>query len=224
MTDLDRLNSLRRQLAPLLSVREARGQPTAACLDESIVAALADGSLEAGARERVVEHLATCAECRAAVAAVVKALADPGIRRELPHAAPRGVRRLVRIAVPLVAAAALLMVIWLPKGRDNGSGPHRGNPSAGAPVAVSPSGMVAKVRVLRWGAVLGADRYRITLFDQASRVVFAAEVDDTALVLPDSAVVTPGQPYAWMVEARTGWGRWIASAPVTFTLAPGGSP
>lgn len=224
MTDLDRLNSLRRQLAPLFSVQEADGQPTVTCLDSSVVAALADGSLDAGTRARAVEHLATCSECRAAVASVVKAMADPQIRRELPHAAQSGVRRFVRLAVPLAAAAALLVVLWLPKGGDNGAEPHRGSPSPGAPVAVSPNGMVAEARVLRWGAVVGADRYRITLFDQASQVVFSAEVDDTALVLPDSAVVAPGQPYAWMVEARTGWGRWIASAPVTFTVAPRAAP
>ena len=78
--------------------------------------------------------------------------------------------------------------------------------------------------MLRSADVLGADRYRITVFDHESKIVFAAEVDDTLLLLPESSVLKPGQPYVWIVEARTGWGRWHASAPVAFTIAPGGVP
>lgn len=224
MTDPKDLDQLRGQLAPFLAAGDARGRPTPGCLDDLVTAALADGTLESGARTSAVSHLASCSRCRASVASVVKALGDPAIRREIPASPRRTGRRVAWLAVPLAAAAALFFVVWLPRTSGDSSGPHRGSPASGTPVAIAPLGIVAEVQVLRWAPVFGADRYRITLFDGESHIVFAKEVGDVRVALPDSTVLVPGGTYVWMVEARTDWNRWTASAPVTFTLAPGGAP
>lgn len=221
MTQPNRLDPLRQVFAPLLAMHEARGLPTPECLDDAVTSALVDGTLDAATQERAIGHIATCARCRAAVASVAKAIADPGIRREMSDSSRRGGGRFVRLALPLAVAAGLLLVLWLPKPAGDGARPHRGDPSQRAPVAVAPQGVVAEARVLRWQAVVGADRYRVTVFDAESRVVFAGEVDDTTLKLPDSTVVRPGQRYAWIVEARTGYARWSASEPATFMVTRG---
>jgi hypothetical protein len=194
------------------------------CLDEGSLAFLAAGTLEAGAREAAVLHLAGCAHCRAATASVSRLLADPAVHSAVANPVDQPMRRFTRFAVPLAAAAVLLVVFALPRDRGEVAPPHRGTTTtATIPMLVAPVGVVAEGSVLEWTTVLGADRYRITVFDSDSRIVYSEETSDTLAVLPDSTVLQPGQPYLWMVEARTGWDRWSASAPVTFTIAPGGA-
>ena len=189
-----------------------------------VISALADGTIEPGQRIPALVHVASCARCRVAVSSVARTIAEPDVRRTILDSGGGIARRVGRLAVPLTAAAVLLLLFSLPRRGAEDSEPHRGTPTPGGPVAVSPHGVVAEARVLRWAAVLGADRYRVTLFDRESKLVLAEEVEDTLLLLPDTGGLVPGQPYVWMVEARTGWGRWIASAPVTFTVLPGGAP
>lgn len=225
MTHPDDLDLLRRLLAPPLKATDPVSTRGPECLDDGTLASLADGSLEAGTRERAVSHLASCSHCRAAVASVARLLADPQVRGALPVSTVRPARRIARLAVPLAAAATLLVVFALPRKGEDVAPTHRGTPATAAtPMLVSPVGVVADGSVLQWTAVLGADRYRLTVFDADSRILFSEETADTLAVLPDSTFLLPGRPYLWMVEARTGWNRWSASAPVTFSIAPGGGP
>ena len=62
---------------------------TSECLDPEIVAALAEGSLDADTRARALRHLAGCALCRRAVASVAAALADEPITHEIEIAEGR---------------------------------------------------------------------------------------------------------------------------------------
>jgi hypothetical protein len=78
---------------------------------------------------------------------------------------------------------------------------------------------VASVDDLRWSPVAGADRYRLTVFDAAGNVVYAAEVSDTVVAFPDSIVLAPGVAYLWKVDARTGFDRWAASELAEFRVA-----
>lgn len=225
MTHPDDLDRLRRQLAPSLRAAEAPSTRGPECLDETTLASLADGKLEAGAREVAVSHLAGCPYCRAAVASMARLLADQEVHGAVPRPMGQPWRRIVRLAVPLTAAAILLVVFALPRRGEVVSPPHRGTPATAAtPMLVSPVGVVADGSLLRWTAVSGADRYRITVFDSNSKIVFGDETSDTMLALPDSAALEPGRTYLWMVEARTGWNRWSASAPVTFSIGPDGVP
>jgi len=206
------------ELKRVLDTRVRSETPTPDCLPEDIIAALADGSLAADARAAVLPHVATCARCREAVASVARALADPAVVREFPDA--RGGRRWLRIAVPLAAAALLVLLVSSPW--DAGSRGHRGPPPpppASTPIPRSPVGSVAAVTDLRWSPVAGADRYRVTVFDATGGVVYASESSDTVLAFPDSVALVPGAAYLWKVDARTGFDRWAASELAEFRVA-----
>ena len=194
---------------------------TGECLDSEIVAALAEGSLDADARARALHHVAQCALCRRAVASVAEALVDGPITHEIEIAEGRhGWRRKVlRITVPLAAAAVLLLLLRSPAAENGGE--HRGaaESRSQAPVPVSPVGPVAAVHVLLWTRVANADAYRVTLFDAEGRVAYEARATDTTAALPDSIVLVAGRAYLWKVEARTGFDRWATSALVEFSIA-----
>jgi len=206
------------ELRRVLDTRVRSETQTADCLQDDMIAALADGSLAPDLRKSVLPHVASCARCRGALAAVARALADPAVGREL-SSSPSG-RRRYRIAVPLAAAAVLLLLLWSPAG--DRSPLHRGPPPpppATTPVPRSPVGAVAAVHELRWTPVSGADRYRVTVFDATGGVVYAAEVADTVVTFPDSIALVPGDSYLWKVDARTGFDRWAASELVEFRVA-----
>src|SRR5216117_2070584 len=142
MSDFDRLDHLRE----LFHTRET---PVAKpdCLDEHTVAALAEGALDAKTRGRALAHVATCALCRRAVASVAEALADGPITHEIEIVEGRRRRRgpILWIAVPLAAAATVLVLLWSPAA-DRFPG-HRGPPPppATTPILRSPVGAVAAV-------------------------------------------------------------------------------
>ena len=217
MTDFDRLDRLRGYFH---TGETPIAKPD--CLDEHTVAALADGALDAERRRRALAHVATCAHCRRAVASVAAALADGPITHEIDvvEGRRRGRGPLLRIAVPLAAAATVLLFLWSP-GNERAPG-HRGPPApppATTPVPRSPVGVVAVVHDLRWSRVAGADRYRVTVFDAAGSVLYAADVSDTLVAFPDSIALVPGASYLWKVDARTGFDRWAASELTEFRVA-----
>ena len=216
MSDFDRLDRLR----GLFHTRETPiAKPE--CLDEHTVAALADGALDAKTRGRALAHVATCALCRRAIASVAEALADGSITHEIEivEGRRRRGRPLVRIAVPLAAAATVLVLLWSPA--DDRSPGHRGPPPppATTPILRSPVGAVSAAKELRWSHVAGADRYRVTVFDATGGVVFAADVSDTVVAFPDSIVLVPDVSYLWKVDARTGFDRWATSELTEFRIA-----
>jgi len=217
MTDFDRLDHLRAYYHT-----GETPMATPECLDEHTLAALVDGALDSDARSRALAHVTTCALCRRAVASVAEALADGPITREIEIVEGRRHRGrpLVRIGVPLAAAATVLLLLWSP--RDDRPSGHRGPPPpppATAPTPRSPVGAVANVHDLRWSHVAGADRYRVTVFDATGGVVFAAEASDTVVAFPDSIALVPGASYLWKIDARTGFDRWAASELTEFRVA-----
>jgi len=223
MSHPDPLDPLRRLLA--LHAAAAPQEPTLECPDDDTLAALAEGSLGAAARAAALGHVASCPRCRSIVASVARALADPGVAREVASPRVAGRRRFYRIALPAAAAAVLLVLAWPRHGDEGRSPPHRSPPGATAvPVPRAPAGVVAQAETLRWTPVAGADRYRVTLFDSGGRVLFETQLADTLAALPDSILLDPGRPYLWKVEARTGWQRWSASGLVEFSIAGGPPP
>ena len=184
MTHPDALDPLRQELR--LHAAGAPEEPTLECLDDDTLAALAGGSLDAAARGTALGHVASCPRCRSIVASVARALADPGVAREVASPGGAGRRRLYQIALPLAAAAVLLVLAW-PRRADEGGSQHRSPPGAQAvPIPRSPVGVVAQAETLWWTSVAGADRYRVTLFDGGGRVLFETQLADTLAALPDS--------------------------------------
>jgi hypothetical protein len=206
------------ELRRVLDTRVRTETRTPDCLQDDLIAALAEGSLADEVRASVLPHVASCPRCRGQVASVARALVDPEVARELPETRERD-RRRYRLTVPLAAAAVLLLLLWSPA--DDRSS-HRGPPQpppATVPVPRSPVGAVAGVNDLRWSLVAGADRYRVAVFDASGRVMYAAEVSDTIVLFPDSVALVPGTSYLWKVDARTGFDRWTGSDLVEFRLA-----
>jgi len=215
VTQPDRFEEVRRGLQSAGRV----GVPTPQCLDAGTIAALVDGTLEADRRGAALTHLAGCDHCRTAVSSVARALVDPAVAREISAAVAQGRRRVLRVLLPVAAAAALLLMLVRPWA-DDGVLRHRGLPAAAStPTPITPIGVVTSASPLQWAAVAGADRYRVMISDAGGRVLYEAEGADTVAVLPDSVALTPGRSYVWIVEARTGFDRWTASQLVEFSLA-----
>jgi hypothetical protein len=222
VTDQESLARFRHELQTLSA--GSRLEPGPDCLDPGTVAAVADGALDGKPRERAFDHVARCAHCQAAIASLARALGSPVVAREIGSGHSRW-NRLPRIAIPLAAAAMLLVLVW-PGQREDGGEPeprHRAPTITAAPepAAMWPLGTVKAAGFLRWGSVSGADLYRVTLFDAEGRVLYESQLADTVAALPDSITLVAGPRYLWKVEARTGWDRWSASRLVEFSLAPG---
>lgn len=214
-----------RDLDQLRYLRGAPGDETPDCFDDDTIAALAEGTLEEAARAALLPHLAECPRCRRAVASVARALADPGIAREVAAVTGAGRRRFLRVAIPAAAAAVLLLLFGWPRGLNEHGTEHRAPPTATAvPVPIAPIGVVAGAGSLQWTAVPGADRYRLTLSEASGRVVYESQVTDTMAVLPESVVLVPGYSYIWLVEARTGFDRWSTSRLVEFSIGKAAPP
>jgi len=214
------------KLRQALTSREQTDALTGACLADDVVAGLAEGSLEASARAAALLHLVGCLHCRRAVASVARAIGDGAVAREAARV--EGTRRHNRwYWVPAsAAAAAAVLFLMVQQGRvhdppetDLHRAPTIANGSA--PRTISPAGLVATAAELRWGAVAGADRYRVTLYDASGRVVYEIEPVDTAAALPDSLRLQAGKRYLWKVDARTGFDRWVSSNLVEFSIAGG---
>ncbi|HWC73687.1 MAG TPA: hypothetical protein VG454_07090, partial [Gemmatimonadales bacterium] len=91
------------------------------CLDDEMVAALAEGgtTLDADTRARALRHVAGCALCRRAIASVAEAVADGPVTHEIDVL--EGRRRwggrvtragsFLRVTVPLAAAAIIVVLL-----------------------------------------------------------------------------------------------------------------
>ena len=213
MTDPEPTELLRHRL-------ESPARETPDCLDDATLAAVAEGSLAAAARGAALRHVATCARCRGIVGSVARSLADPTVARQVAALEGGAARRWWVIGLP-AAAAAIVLVLALPRWVDDVSGRHRGPPEGGTqqPRPLAPVGTVARAANLQWSSVAHADRYRVVLFDAGGRVLYETQVADTAAALPDTVRLVPGQSYLWKVEARVRPDRWAESDLVRFSVA-----
>jgi hypothetical protein len=161
-------------------------------------------------RVRWEAHLSECAECRQEMVEVRRIIATaPGRRRPW--------------LVPLAAAAAVLLVVWTgttgrePAGQDTRD-PESSPTLALAPTPLAPLGRVTRVDGLQWTSVPGVARYRVTLFTTEGQAAWQATTADTFVTLPDSVHLALAIPHYWQVKAETGFGRWVESELVAFTI------
>ena len=221
------VSRLRLNASLLRATAHSEAAATPECLDDNTIAIMASGDATGDDRAIGVKHMAMCAACRRRVASVARALADPAVAREIVAAdqSTKRSRLRSRTLIPLAAAAAaVLLFVVSPRRSDEGVVSHRAPTlTAGAvPTLIFPVGTVSRADTLRWAAVDGADRYRVTLFDAAGNVVHEAQLSETAAALPDAIQLAAGRPYLWKVEARTAFDRWSASDLVEFSLVPRG--
>lgn len=212
------LAELRSGAALLVASESATAPNESACLDDLTVAALAEGALDATAREPALEHLLTCAQCRRRVAEVSSLLRDQAVAAESqavetwPIGSARG-RRWFRVAGGLAAAAVLVTLVRSIAGPRVREPVHREEPVTliSAPILLQPTGDVARVDSLSWRSVPRATQYRLKLFTREGETVWDSVTDDTVATLPTTVHLVTGATYYWKVEARTDWNRWTAS-------------
>jgi hypothetical protein len=205
------------------AVRTLRGQAaleggaaTSDCLDELVVADFLDGRLMPEARAPVVAHLLACGRCRSMVRAAGALLADAEVARSMPRDSSSS-RRRWSLPVGIAAAAALLIAV-LPRQEPPPVLREPDITSTVAPVPIAPRASVAGIDRLVWSSVPGAARYRLRVYDGEGSVVWMVVTTDTAVMLPDSVVLSPGVSYFWRVEAESEFQRWAASDLVEFRL------
>jgi hypothetical protein len=189
---------------------------TPACPDELVIADFVEGRLVSDVRARVVDHLLTCARCRALVRATA------GIAATWPAPTEARKRGWHRWAVPLAAAAAALIILVWPR-PDDGTAPNLREPALTrtvAPTPIHPRTSVARLERLVWSSVPHAERYRARLYDDQGTVLWQVETTDTAVAIPAGQPLPPGS-YFWRVEAETEWRRWAASDLIAFRIAAG---
>ena len=144
--------------------------------------------------------------------------------RRLPVAHRRA--RTVRIAIGgLAAAASLLLAVNVLRQRtvapDAERLRHATIEVAAAPRLLGPAGAIAHVDTLRWTALPGADRYRVTVFDENGAVAWESESADTFAVVPAVATAQWRGRHGWRVKARTSFDRWVDSDFGEFTVNGG---
>ena len=165
-------------------------------LTDADVAAYLDRGLSAVRRDRIEGHLAGCAECRLEVLE-----AQQLVKRVRPF------RRAPVWAGSMAAAAAVALLV-----AKLGSGPGR-LPEITTPVRAyggtsqlvvygpTGEGMPAHRVSFVWGAAAAALTYRLTVTASDEAPVWSRSGPDTAVVLPDSIVLSPGRRYFWVADA-----------------------
>jgi hypothetical protein len=184
------------------------------------VAAFLDGSLRDTERERVVSHLAECAECR-------RELVE--LRGALGAASPTGRRRGIIAAAAIAAGLAFVLLPQLGQ-RDRREAPPvdairvgddpQGAEAATAFAALAPADgaeLPRGTRTLVWRAAAADAMYMVTVQDSAGAVVWSGSMADTSTTIPSTASLMAGQRYFWSVDARLADGATAGTGVRTFT-------
>jgi len=203
MTDAE----LRAAYAQAIAARASDAR--VACPAAEALQALVERTAPEAVRLATLDHTMQCAPCTTEF--------------ELLRAFREG-RPTPRIALPLrwLAAAAIAglvltsTLVWRRSADDD----RFTRDAAESLVMHSPSGPVAPgaARTLIWGSAPDASRYLVELMSGDS-VLYAAEVRDTVLALPDTVATSAGIEYGWWVRIRYPDGAERASRFVRFTVS-----
>jgi hypothetical protein len=217
-------------IAVLRSTARADAAVPGVCLDEVDLAGLVDAPDPATQRDSIA-HLAGCEACRTRLAAVVQLLVDGAVAAEVARleqpTSPRRLRLLPAGALAGAAAAALAAVMLWPEAgrmpvsesaRDVDALRERTVTATVAPRIIAPDPTAGAEDSMRWTSVPRADLYRITVWDRGGTVVWEGQTRDTVLALPATLPRGDGETYLWVVDARTGWDRWVSSELHEFTI------
>lgn len=227
------------------------GERTPFCPDDQTIAACYDTRLAPTQQDRVVQHLAGCAHCRARLGMLARLAERSDVvtvpeavlaRAKQMPAGDRGLRR--RWPAAAAAAVAILAVgLVLTLGRYPVQGPAGVEPATergDAPLrqlrSVEPSG--SRPRILnpaegsqlepgalefRWTPVDGAAGYELLLMDDSGNPLLTERLEKTAFRPGGTPGVEPGAHYYLRVTAYLADGRTAGSRHVSFSItAPDG--
>jgi anti-sigma factor RsiW len=168
------------------SSHEGRGH-----LTDVEIAAYLDRTLTPSERDRVEDHLADCPDCRQHLLETKELLEQ--VRRP----------RKLAIGGALVAAVVLVLVIARPNASGTDQRPlMRGDAASESLIAYGPIGMPDRVGLrFVWGALPGAESYRLTVSRADAHAVWSSSGTDTVATLPDSVTLRASERYYWVADA-----------------------
>ncbi|MGD8396848.1 MAG: hypothetical protein PVF43_15370, partial [Candidatus Eiseniibacteriota bacterium] len=130
-------------------------------------------------------------------------------------------RRLPVTSLGAAAMVALILVVFVPVGRDGGTGVLRGRTDRVAPELLVPTA-AATVRAdaveLRWQPFTAASSYRVTVVDASGGFFWESSTAGTRLAVPEATAWTTDQVYRWWVTALLDSGRQVTSETESFRL------
>lgn len=113
-----------------------------------------------------------------------------------------GRRRGRTVALALALSLVLLPLAGGCTASQPGSAPQRAAAGAmSSPLALSPHGAVAWPFAFEWQAAPGAGVYRVSVLDEAERLLLERETRDTRLAAPPElrSMLRADQPFYWRV-------------------------
>ena len=187
-------------------------------MGDALLAAYLDRGLGDEERDGLEDHLAGCDECRGRLLAAIGTLGGERRRKRALTASSAA-------AVAVVMAGIFFLV---PSSPTPGTPQLRGSASdtpedIAALEAVSPGDgtiVAAGSALLVWRSVDGVARYRITVSDPESDVVFEQDVPDTVVALRSIGSLVAGEAYVWYVDALLPDGTSVTTGVRSFTVRP----
>lgn len=162
-----------------------------------VLAAYASQAASAEERKAVERHLLVCPDCRRDWAEGVEL------------SATRSRRRWLTVGIPVAAAAALAIAVLGPWNHAPEAGAGRvfrgeqreGTRSFPAIAPADGERVSLDTLVFRWHSEGDGAHYVLTVTDTNGDVVWTTNTSDTAVALPRTVALRPGERYYWYVDA-----------------------
>ena len=171
-------------------------------LSPEVLAGYLDDALPAEERRQAELHLASCGECRLELAEV-RALEPRHTGIRAPSWLNSDVRMSRPVLISLAAAAALLLVVAIPRDTPTPSTVRSGSRTNPLLEIVSPlpsEPVVPPVTFVWRNAGPGAS-YSLTLQREDGRLAWTSSTADTSIAVPDSLELGSGRTWFWYVDA-----------------------
>jgi len=178
---------------------------------ERIVAYLAQ-AVSSEELQSMQRHMLECRDCRQDMTEASR-IAEAG--RE---------RRRLAFAIPAVAAAIAVLVVFSGWGADPDSTITRGNGEGVRQfVAVSPAlgaSVAGDSVIFVWRSEGSGAHYAMTVTDEDGDIIWAVNTPDTSAVPPRGVELTAGHKYFWYVDALLEGARSSTTGVREFTVLP----